>query len=342
MSGIKTIIFIAGAVASAIGLGVVTSAIDNSDHEARTILKNNLESNDKSYQDMITEIETAIEALSQIKAIKDEEERKLTSKVNEYKSSIGFTDRVKDSKTEVIERLNDFKESIGYEESKARIESDYQNRISQLKSDRHYTEGIAKAKETIKKANQAYEASTILLSDDEVNAKSKRASMDARDKTINSANEKIEELENWFKKKSKKARNEADNRLKELNDQVEAKRAELTKASEKALEPLALDVSDKRMQFRKEIIGSRDETEADLISMEPAFVASKKRNEECSTLLVEKRYRGMNLTDKLVAYLRYHNVKKPTILVAGLASAIPLFYATYKWVKIIFDVASKI
>ena len=342
MSGIKTLLFIAGAVASAVGLGVVTAAIDNSDREARNILKENLANNDKTYQDILAEIETAVEALGQIQAIKEEEDRTLTSKVNAYKSSIGFSDKVKDSKIELAERLNDFKESIGFEESKARIESDYESRVQQLKSDRHYVDGIAKQKEIIRKAQKAYDASTILLDNDEVNAKAKKASMEARDTTINSANEKIEELENWLKKKTKKARNDADNKLKDLNDQVDQKRNELIKASEKALEPLALDVSDKRMQFRREIISSRDEHDADLISMEPAFTASKKRNEESRALMIDKRYRGMSVTDKLVAYMKHNNVKKPTIIVAGLASGIPLFYATYKWVKIIFDVASKI
>lgn len=324
--------FILGSV-SLIGGVVLLSVKDAADRHLSDEVGRDLAKHNNDYISLQDEYNNAKENVKIAKNITEKENQLINNRINDYKKSIQYDEKIASITREIWKKTEDFKDSISYSAEKEKIEKELNEAISKVKETMDYDKKISSQKRLIEDANRAYERQTLFMENNEASNAAKKAARKARDKTIDSANEAIEELEKQLKKEVKSAKKVADERVKGLDERVASKNKEFSEAAESLREQYRNALAKKRLEIKEEVINDRTEEAANYIrncSINESIMDSTKSRIDKVIREAMDRTTGL---DAIVLYLKSCNIKAPVIAITGLFAGIPLFYICYEYVN---------
>lgn len=324
-----------GGIAAIVGISV-------SDDYARESLANDLNENDTSYALAQTTKEKLTEDLEKLDEFVKEETKTIETKIDEWKKSNDYNKKILTYQTEASEKLSDFKTAIGYEKELSKIDDDLEEAIDAVKERIGYNDKIEAQNKLIEDAKTAYDTATFFMENNQASKDAKKAVRKAKDKTIDTANEKIEEINKTLQKEIKPLKKEAKEKKEALEGRVIAKKTEFDNALERKIEKLNSDLAEARNKIIFEVEKERPSEIQKLIDNKASML--KDRNDLTNVLYqtYQDAYEKLSAEDKLTLYLKANNIKAPVVGFIGLIAGLPIFIVMYEYISAVIRIVERV
>lgn len=299
----------------------VIDRIDDADFAAASNKVNEYHDAKRAFEDLVRHNEELSIDWNQVKRLKDEADADYKNGLEEFKKSLGYSDKLKEFDQERVDQCYEAMKEINYGEKFKSISDGIDDLNDKLDDLDDFIDNLDL---------EDYEARAV------------------RRETERSLKDKLKKLEVGKKDLIKqrddivaKSVKEYNDKVKELDKQVDLKKAELAEICKDRKKSLDEDVAELKKTARENAYEALSDESRDLIEHGNEYEAdlkklSKKRDESIKDI-----YNKLSKTDKLAAYAKAKGKSKSDVLMIAAIPAVPVGYVGWKYVKFIKDILAK-
>lgn len=327
---------------SLIGGVIALTEISSSEDYAKENLLKDLNENDVAYAIAKTARDKLDDDLAKADAYVKEEAEKISEKVNEWKKNNEYNKKISSYQKDSNQKLLDFQTAIGYEDELSKIDKELEDAIESVKDTLGYDEKVNAQKKLIADAQKAYDTAVFFMEDNSASKDAKKAVRKAKDKTVDTANEKIEELGKLLNKETKSLKRDAKEKKQVLEGRVTAKKHELDNELEKKTEGLNKSLADARSKIIFEVEKERPDAIKQILENRSSLLKDRNDLEGIVQKSFDDAYNKLSKEDKLALYLKAKNIKAPIVGIIGTLVGLPIFICAYEYILTVVRVIEKV
>lgn len=305
----------------------VIDRIDDGDFAAASNKVNEYHDAKHAFKDLVKHNEELSIDWDRVKRLKDEADADYKNGLEEFKKTIGYSEKKNQFGLDKVNAINEGLNSIDYTKTTKTIEND----ISDLNEQLDGLDDIIDKFDT---------NCSDLLDDIEIGGIRRTAERSLKDK-VRKLEKKKKDLVQQKDDIVAAANKEYNNKVKELDKQVDLKKAELAEICKDRKKSLDDDIAELKKNAREHAYEALSDESRDLIEHGSEYEAdlkklSKKRDESIKDI-----YNKLSKTDKLAAYAKAKGKSKSDVVMIAAIPAVPVGYVGWKYVKFIKDILAK-
>lgn len=289
--------------------------------------------------------ETVEQQKKLVDEIKSSEKKEFLKRVNDFKESIHYDEKMAELDKYVDDGVKDYKKDIRYDEVITTSNDAYKSAINEYKEQHGYYRTIESLERKIKDAENTYAEKKALYKvfTDKDEAKAlKKVAKAKRDEAVKSANEEIDRVKSDLIAFDKQQKDNRDKIISNMKKLVVVKKDELTEDISKNKKDINKVLNDTMGNIQKDIESKRSEETNQLFESYPANKDTlKEMTEIMNQKFVESR-KASCFRDDLLIYLKVKGWHGWQVITVGSIPAIGGLYAIGRYLILLTEFAKKL
>lgn len=299
----------------------VIDRIDDADFAAASNKVNEYHDTKHAFEDLVKHNEELSIDWDRVKRLKDEADADYKNGLEEFKKSLGYSDKLKEFDQERVNQCFEALKEIDYTEKFNGVS----NSIDDLNEKLDYLDDFIDNLDL-----EDYEARSI-------RRETERSFKDKLKKLEAEKNDLVKQRNDIVAKSVK----EYNNKVKELDKEVDLKKAELAEICKNRKKAVDNDIAELKKNAREHAYESLSEESKDLIEHGNEYEANLKKLSKKRDESIKDIYNKLSKTDKLAAYAKSKGKSKSDVVMIAAIPAVPVGYVGWKYVKFIKDILAK-